>query len=155
MQEKFMNEAIKEAVKAFEKGEVPIGAVIVKDGKIIARGHNLRETKKQACAHAEIIAIHKACKKLDAWRLNDCDMYVTLEPCPMCAGAIINARIKNLYVGAMEPKFGCTGSKINLLEDVSFNHKVNLETGIKEKESTQLLKQFFKILRDKKVSTKS
>ena len=98
MIEKFMKEALKEARKAYEKEEVPIGAVIVKDNKIIARAHNLRESKKQACAHAEIIVIEKTCKKLGAWRLEDCDLYVTLEPCVMCAGAIINARIKNLYI---------------------------------------------------------
>ena len=111
LKEKFMKEAIKEAKKAYDKAEVPIGAVIVKDDKIIARAHNLRECKNQAIAHAEIFAIEKACKKLGAWRLENCDMYVTLEPCPMCAGAILNARVRNLYIGAMEPKFGAAGSK--------------------------------------------
>ncbi len=149
MPEKFMKEALKEAKKAYDKEEVPIGAVIVKDGKIIARGHNRRETTKQACAHAEIIAIGKACKKLDAWRLNDCEMYVTLEPCPMCAGAIMNARIKKLYVGAMEPKFGAVGSKVNLLEDIKFNHDVEVETGVLKEECLKYMQDFFKEKRKK------
>ncbi|MBQ9279498.1 MAG: tRNA adenosine(34) deaminase TadA [Clostridia bacterium] len=149
MPEEFMKEALKEAQKAMSKEEVPIGAVIVKDGKIIARGHNLRETKKDACAHAEIIAIQKACKKLDAWRLEDCEIYVTLEPCSMCAGAIMNARIKKLYIGAMEPKSGSVGSKLNLLGDYTFNHKVEVVTGICEEESVRLLKDFFQYLRKK------
>ena len=144
-----MNEALKEAKKAFKKEEVPIGAVIVKDDIIVARAHNLRETKKQACYHAEILAIQKACKKLDAWRLEDCSMYVTIEPCPMCAGAIINARIKNLYIGAMDEKSGAVGSKLNLLKDYTFNHRVNVETGIKESECSEILKNFFKKLRKK------
>ena len=150
MNEKFMREALKEAHKAFDKAEVPIGAVIVRDGKVIARGHNLREVKNQACAHAEILAIEKACKKLKAWRLENCDMYVTLEPCVMCAGAILNARIKNLYIGAMEPKFGAVGSKLNLFKDFVFNHTVNVETGILEAECVQLLQEFFRKLRKEK-----
>lgn len=149
MPEEYMKLALKEAQKAFEKEEVPIGVVIVKDGKVIARAHNLRETKKQACAHAEILAIQKACKKLDAWRLEDCDMYVTIEPCAMCAGAIMNARIKNLYIGAMEPKFGSVGSKINILEDVIYNHEVTVTSGICEAEAIKLMKEFFKKLREK------
>ena len=144
---KNMEEALKEAKKAFEKEEVPIGAVIVKDNRIISRAHNLRETKKQACNHAEILAIQKACKKIDAWRLEGCSMYVTLEPCPMCAGAIINARIKNLYIGAMDEKSGAVGSKLNLLKDYTFNHRVNFEVGIKENECSEILKNFFKKLR--------
>lgn len=147
---KFMKEALKEAKKAYEKEEVPIGAVIVKDGKIISRGHNLRESKKSALSHAEIIAIEKACKKLQAWRLENCDMYVTLEPCAMCAGALINARIKNVYIGALEPKFGAVGSKIDLLRGVTFNHKINVECGICEEESKEMLKKFFKKLRERK-----
>lgn len=150
MDEKYMRAAIREAKKAYEKEEVPIGAVIVKDGKVIARAHNLRESSKQACAHAEILAIQKACKKLDAWRLEDCDMYVTLEPCPMCAGAIINARIKNLYFGAMEPKSGAVGSKLNLFTDYKFNHSVNTVSDVLEDECVALLKDFFKMLRNKK-----
>ena len=155
MNEKFMREALKEAHKAFDKAEVPIGAVIVRDGKVIARGHNLREVKNQACAHAEILAIEKACKKLKAWRLENCDMYVTLEPCAMCAGAILNARIKNLYIGAMEPKFGAVGSKLNLFKDFVFNHTVNVETGILEAECVQLLQEFFRKLRKEKKNSKN
>ena len=150
MFEEYMRIALEEAKKAYKKEEVPIGAVIVKDGKIIAKAHNLREKNKQACAHAEILAIQKACKKLKAWRLEGCEMYVTLEPCPMCAGAIMNARIKKLYIGAMEPKFGSVGSKINLLEDVVYNHTVEVKKGICEEESVKLLKSFFKELREKK-----
>ena len=155
MNEKFMREALKEAHKAFDKAEVPIGAVIVRDGKVIARGHNLREVKNQACAHAEILAIEKACKKLKAWRLENCDMYVTLEPCAMCAGAILNARIKNLYIGAMEPKFGAVGSKLNLFKDFVFNHTVNVETGILEAECVQLVQEFFRKLRKGKKANKN
>lgn len=147
MDEKFMKEALKEARKAYKKEEVPIGAVIVKDNKIIARAHNLREKKKQAIAHAEILAIEKACKKLGAWRLADCDLYVTLEPCTMCAGAIINARIKNLYIGAMDEKGGTVGSKITLLKDIKLNHNVEIESGILKEECSKILKDFFKELR--------
>ena len=147
LNEKFMKEALKEAKKAYDKKEVPIGAVIVKDDKIIARAHNLRETKKQAIAHAEILAIEKACKKIGAWRLEGCDMYVTLEPCVMCAGAIINARIKNLYIGTMDEKGGAVGSKINILKDIKLNHVVEVESGICMDECSQILKDFFKELR--------
>lgn len=147
MVEKFMKEALKEAEKAYNKEEVPIGAVIVKDNKIIARAHNLRESKKQACAHAEILVIEKACKKLDAWRLENCDLYVTLEPCVMCAGAIINSRIRKLYIGAMDEKGGAVGSKINLLEDIKLNHVVEVEYGICKEECSKILKDFFKELR--------
>ena len=125
--EKFMKEALKEAKKAYEKLEVPVGAVIVKDGKIIARGHNLKETKKDTTRHAEMIAIEKASKKLGAWRLLDCEMYVTLEPCSMCAGAMINSRIKKLYIGALDEKTGAVGSVLNLLEDYKFNHNIEVE----------------------------
>ena len=149
MDEKFMKAAINEAKKAYSKQEVPIGAVIVKDNKIVAKAHNLREIKKQACAHAEILAIEKACKKLDAWRLEDCDMYVTLEPCAMCAGAILNAKFKNVYIGAMEPRSGAVGSKINLFLDYTYNHKVNFETGVLEKECKELIQEFFRELRKK------
>ena len=150
MIEKYMKLALKEAEKAYNKEEVPIGAIIVKDNKVIARAHNLRESKKQACAHAEILAIQKACKKLDAWRLEECDIYVTLEPCPMCAGAIINARFRNLYIGAMEPRTGAVGSKLDLLRDYKFNHEVNVESGILENECSVIMKKFFKELRNKK-----
>lgn len=145
--EYYMNEALKEAKKAYDKLEIPVGAVIVKDGKIIARGYNVKEGKKDSSKHAEIIAIQKASKKLNAWRLNDCDMYVTLEPCPMCAGAIIQARIKKLYIGTMDKKTGACGSVLNLLEDYTFNHKVEVETQVLQEECEQMLKQFFKELR--------
>lgn len=147
MKELYMKEALKEAKKAKEKLEVPIGVIIVKEDKIIARAHNLRETKKNAIAHAEILAIQKACKKLDAWRLNDCDMYITLEPCAMCAGAIVNSRIRKVYIGALEPKSGASGSKINLFKDYEYNHKVDYETGILEEECRKLLQSFFKEMR--------
>ena len=152
MEEKevFMKYAINEAKKAYKKLEVPVGAVIVKNGKIIARGYNQKETKKNPLKHAEIIAIEKASKKLESWRLNDCELYVTLEPCSMCAGAIIQARIKKVYVGTMDPKTGSCGSIFNLFEDYKFNHIVELETGICKKECEKLLKDFFKELRNKK-----
>ena len=145
--EKFMKEALKEAQKAYEKLEVPVGAVIVKDGKIIARGHNLKETKKDTTKHAEIIAIEKASKKIGAWRLLDCEMYVTLEPCSMCAGAMINSRIKKLYIGALDKKTGAVGSVLNLLEDYKFNHNIEVEKGILKEDCEKILKDFFKDLR--------
>ena len=154
MEEKFMREAIKQAKKAAAIGEAPIGAVIVRDGKIIARGYNKRETKKNALLHAEIIAINKACKALGGWRLPGCDMYVTLEPCPMCAGAIINARIENVYFGAYDKKAGCGGSVTNLFESGMFNHDVNVTGGIEEEECASLLSSFFKELRAMKKKTK-
>ena len=150
MEKKFMKEAIKEAKKAYQKLEIPVGAVIVKDGKIISRGHNLKETKTDTTKHAEIIAIQKASKKLNAWRLIDCEMYVTLEPCAMCAGAIINSRIKKLYIGTMDEKTGAVGSVLNLFEDFTFNHKVEAEKGIMQDECKNMLKQFFKELRESK-----
>ena len=148
--EKFMKEALKEAKKAYDKLEVPVGAVIVKDGKIIARAHNLKETKYDTTKHAEILAIQKASKKLKTWRLLDCEMYVTLEPCSMCAGALINSRIKKLYIGTMDEKTGAAGSVLNLFEDYTFNHKVEVEKGIMKEESESLLKDFFKTLRKMK-----
>ena len=150
MQEKFIKEALKEAKKAYKKLEIPVGAVIVKDGKIIARGHNLKETKEDTTKHAEIIAIQKASKKLSEWRLIDCEMYVTLEPCAMCAGAIINSRIKKVYIGTMDEKTGAVGSVLNLFEDFTFNHKVEVEKGILQEECKNMLKQFFKELRKSK-----
>lgn len=147
MEKKYMKEALKEAKKAYEKLEVPVGAVIVKDNKIIARAHNLKETKKDTTNHAEILAIQKASKKLEAWRLNDCEMYVTLEPCSMCAGAIINSRIKKIYIGALDEKTGAAGSVLNLFEDYKFNHKVEVEKGILKEECENILKSFFKELR--------
>ena len=145
--EKFMKEALKEAQKAYDKLEVPVGCVIVKDGKIISRAHNLKETKKDTTKHAEILAIQKASERIDAWRLLDCDMYVTLEPCSMCAGAIINSRIRNLYIGTMDKKTGAAGSVLNLFEDFTFNHKVTVKTGILQTQCEKILKDFFKELR--------
>ena len=147
--EKFMKQAIKEAKKAYEKEEVPVGAVIVKDGKIIARGHNLKETKLNTIKHAEIIAIEKASKKLSSWRLENCDLYVTLEPCAMCAGAIINSRIRKVYVGTDDEKTGVCGSVLNLFE-YKFNHKVEVEKGILKQECKEILQGFFKELRLKR-----
>lgn len=145
-----MRQALREAKKAYDKLEVPIGAVIVKDNKIISRAHNLRESKRNAIAHAEILAIQKACKKLNAWRLQDCDIYITLEPCPMCAGAILNSKIRNVYIGALEPRSGAAGSKINMFEDYNYNHKVNYETEILEEECRIMLQKFFKERRKEK-----
>jgi len=148
-EEKFMKIALKEAKLAYDKEEVPVGAIIVKDNKVIAKAHNLKETSANATSHAEILAIQKACKKLGSWRLTDCSMYVTLEPCSMCAGALINARIKKLYIGTNDPKTGACGSKINLLEDVKFNHIVEVERGILQNECEKILKDFFKFLRER------
>jgi len=147
--EKFMKEALKEAEKAYEKEEIPVGAIIVKDGKIIARAHNLKETRKSALEHAEILAIRKASKKLKSWRLLDCEMYVTLEPCTMCMGAIILSRIKKVYIGALDEKTGACGSFINLQEH-KYNHEVEIETGILKEECEYILKDFFKNLRKNK-----
>lgn len=147
MEEKFMKAALKEAKKAYDKLEVPVGAVIVKDRKIIARAHNLKETKNDTTKHAEILAIQKASKKLNSWRLIDCEMYVTLEPCSMCAGALINSRIKKVYIGASDQKTGAVGSVFNLLEDYTFNHKVEYEKGVLQEECESILKEFFKELR--------
>ena len=148
MEEFFMKEALKEAKKAYEKLEVPVGAVIVKDGEVIARAHNLREKKQSATAHAEILAIEKASKKLNSWRLIDCDMYVTLEPCTMCMGAIISSRIKNLYIGALDPKTGACGSFVDL-GTLKYNHTVNIFKGILADKSEYIIKKFFKELRKK------
>ncbi|MFR2570451.1 MAG: tRNA adenosine(34) deaminase TadA [Clostridia bacterium] len=154
MPEEFMKEAIKEAKKAAKKLEVPVGCVIVKDGEIIARGHNLKETKKDTTKHAEIITIQKASKKLATWRLNECEMYVTLEPCTMCAGAIINSRIKKIYIGTMDPKTGAAGSVLNIFEDYTFNHRVEVEKDILQEECEKILKDFFKELRKMKKANK-
>ena len=142
-----MLEALKEAKKAYKKLEVPVGAVIVKNGEIIARAHNLKETKNDTTKHAEILAIQRASKILNAWRLENCEMYVTLEPCTMCTGAIINARLKKIYIGTTDPKTGACGSVLNILEEYEFNHKVEYEIGIKQKECEKILKDFFKELR--------
>lgn len=144
---KYMKIALEEAQKAYNKLEIPVGAIIVKGGKIISRGYNIKEEKKDTTKHAEIIAIQKASKKLQNWRLNECEMYITLEPCSMCAGAIINSRIKKIYIGAMDEKTGACGSVLNLLGDYKFNHKVEVEYGIMQKECEELLKTFFKELR--------
>ena len=138
-----MKASIKEAKKALSKGEVPIGAVIVRDGKIIARAHNLRESKNIATYHAELLAIQKACKKIDGWRLDECELYVTLEPCVMCAGAILNARIKKVYYGAKEPKGGACESKFNLLSSGVLNWQTDFEGGVLEAECSALLTDFF------------
>lgn len=146
----FMHEAIKEAKKAAKKGECPIGAVIVKNGEIVSRGHNLRETKNCATHHAEILAIEKANKKLGAWRLEGCDLYVTLEPCIMCTGAIIQSRIANVYFGAFDKKAGAAGSVVDLYVPGLFNHNVNISGGIMKDECASLLSDFFSELRNRK-----
>ncbi len=143
----YMQEAIKEAKKAYKKLEVPVGAVIVKNGEIIAKAHNLKETKNDTTKHAEILAIQKASQKLKSWRLIDCEMYITLEPCPMCSGAIINSRIKKIYIGAMDEKTGAAGSKLNIFKDYTFNHNVEIEAGVMKNECEAILKEFFKELR--------
>lgn len=145
--EKFMKEAIKQAKKAYAMKEVPIGCVIVHNDKIIGRGYNRRITDKTSLAHAELIAIKKACKKMGDWRLDDCTMYVTLEPCQMCSGAIIQSRIKKVVIGCMNPKAGCAGSIMNLLDVEAFNHQAIVETGLMEEECSRMLKDFFAQLR--------
>lgn len=151
---RFMKEALKEAKKAYNKLEVPVGAVIVKDGKIIARAYNKKEEKCDTTNHAEILAIKKASKKLNSWRLLDCDMYVTLEPCSMCAGALIQSRIRKVYIGALDQKTGACGSVLNLLNDFKFNHNVEVENGVLKEECEAILKQFFKELRNLKKQNK-
>ena len=145
--EKFMYAAIDEANKAKQQSEVPIGSVIVYENKIIARGHNIRETSQLSLSHAELIAIGTANQKLSSWRLEDCTLYVTLEPCPMCAGAIIQSRIKRVVFGAFDPKAGCAGTLMNLFDDKRFNHQVELTSGVLEKECSNLLSDFFRKLR--------
>lgn len=142
----YMNEALKEAKKACDKGEVPVGAVIVLNDKIIARAHNMRETKQSITAHAELLAIEKASKKLGTWRLENCDLYVTLEPCPMCSGAIIQSRIRSVYFGTFDPKAGACGSVLNLF-DYKFNHFVQIHGPVDEEKCSKILKDFFKELR--------
>lgn len=150
MNEKYMKLAIKEAMKARDIDEVPIGAIIVKDDKVIAKAHNLREKKQQATAHAEILAIEKACKKLGTWRLEDCILYVTLEPCAMCTGATILSRIKHVVFGAKDPKGGCVESCIEMYKQQGFNHYPTYESGILEEECSKILSDFFKEKRKKK-----
>ena len=147
--EKYMKEAMRQAKKAADLGEVPIGCVIVHGEKIIGRGYNRRNTDKSTLAHAEISAIKKASKALDDWRLEECTLYVTLEPCQMCAGAIVQARIPEVIIGCMNPKAGCAGSIYNLLEEPAFNHQVRILRGILEEECSVMLKVFFKSLRQR------
>lgn len=149
-EEKFMKEAIRQAKKAEKIDEVPIGCVIVYEGKIIARGYNRRNIDKNTLAHAELSAIKKASKKLGDWRLEGCTMYVTLEPCQMCAGAIVQARIDKVVIGSMNPKAGCAGSVLNLLQISSFNHQVEIERGVLEEECSFMLSEFFRNLRKRK-----
>lgn len=150
----FMKEALKQAKKAYKQDEVPIGCVIVQDGKIIARSYNKRNQKKNPLAHAEIMAINKAAKAVGDWRLEDCTMYITLEPCQMCAGAIVQARIPKVVIGTMNPKAGCAGSILNLLQVQAFNHQVELVNGVMEEECTAMMQEFFKELRDRKKEEK-
>ena len=153
-EEQYMKEAIRQAKKAYALREVPIGCVIVYEGKIIARGYNRRNTDKNTTSHAEINAIRKASKKLGDWRLEGCTLYVTLEPCQMCAGAIVQARIDRVVIGSMNPKAGCAGSVLNLLEMDGFNHKVQVERGVLEEECSIMLSGFFKELRKEKAKEK-
>ncbi len=149
MKNKFMEKALEQAKKAYEKDEVPVGAIIVKDDKIIAKAHNLREKTNSSLAHAEILCIKKACNKLKSWRLDGCDMYVTLEPCAMCAGALSQARINKVYIGAKDNKNGCVGSIANIL-DIKTTHKVKYEYLEDIDECSTILSDFFKKLRNKK-----
>jgi tRNA(adenine34) deaminase len=150
MDEYFMNQALAEAQKAFDMEEVPVGAVIVKDNNIIAKGYNLKESLGDCTCHGEIIAIREACKALGGWRLSDCDMYVTLEPCPMCAGALVQARIRRLIIGTPDPKSGAAGSVLNILQDDRLNHRVEITWGVMQEQCSQILKDFFKSLRKNK-----
>ena len=153
-EERCMREAVRQAKKAWKLGEVPIGCVIVYEGKIIGRGYNRRTTDGNVLAHAEIIAIRKACRAMGDWRLEGCTMYVTLEPCPMCAGAIVQARIPKVVIGCMNPKAGCAGSVLDLLHEDGFNHQVETEVGMLGEECSQMLKDFFRELREKKKERK-
>jgi len=152
--ERYMKEAVRQAKKAYAIGEVPIGCVIVYEGKIIGRGYNRRTIDKNTLAHAEMIAIRKASKKMNDWRLEDCTMYVTLEPCQMCAGAIVQSRLGKVVIGSMNPKAGCAGSVINLLQMKQFNHQVEMVTGVLEGECSTMLSGFFQELREKKKQAK-
>ncbi|NJP39305.1 tRNA adenosine(34) deaminase TadA [Alkalicoccus luteus] len=150
----FMQEALLEAEKAGAMGEVPIGAVIVKDGEVIARGHNLRETTQQSLTHAELIAMEEACRVTGSWRLEDCTLYVTLEPCPMCAGAVVQSRVERVVFAADDPKAGCCGTLMNLVQDTRFNHRAALTSGIMKEEAAALLTDFFQRLRLEKKKKK-
>lgn len=152
--EKYMKEAMKQAKKAAAIEEVPIGCVIVHEGKIIARGYNKRNLKKNTLAHAELIAMNKASRVIGDWRLEDCTMYVTLEPCPMCAGAIVQARIPRVVIGSMNPKAGCAGSVLNVLQTEGFNHQVTVESGVLGEECSEMLSSFFRELRKLKKARK-
>ncbi|AUB51902.1 MULTISPECIES: tRNA adenosine(34) deaminase TadA [Enterococcus] len=152
--EEWMRVAIEEAKKAEALAEVPIGAIVVHQGQIIGRGHNLRETTQNATTHAEMIAIQEACKAIGSWRLEETQLYVTLEPCPMCSGAMILSRVKEVYFGAYDPKGGTAGTLMNLLEDERFNHQADVEGGILEEECGELLSVFFRNLRAKKKKLK-
>ncbi len=153
--EKFMREAIRQAKKAYALDEVPIGCVIVYEWKIIARGYNRRNTDKNTLSHAELIAIKKASRKLGDWRLEGCTMYITLEPCQMCAGAMVQARVTEAVIGSMNPKAGCAGSVLNILEMEGFNHQVNVRRGVMEEECSRMLSGFFRELREKKKAEKN
>ncbi|HKL78894.1 MAG TPA: tRNA adenosine(34) deaminase TadA [Mobilitalea sp.] len=153
--EKYMKKALKQAENAYRLGEVPIGCVIVYQDRVIGRGYNKRNTKRTTLAHAELVAISKASKIMGDWRLEDCTMYITLEPCQMCSGAIVQARIKRVVVGTMNPKAGCAGSILNLLQMEEFNHQVELTTGILEIECTKVLQDFFRDLRIRNKNEKS
>lgn len=147
--ERFMRQAITQAKKALKNGDVPIGCVIVREGKVIARGYNRRNMDRQSLAHAELMAIKKASKIVGDWRLEDCKMYVTLEPCQMCAGAIVQARMPEVIMGCMNPKAGCAGSVINLLDMEGFNHRVKITKGVLQEECSTMLTEFFKKMREK------
>ncbi|WP_458109999.1 tRNA adenosine(34) deaminase TadA [Bacillus zhangzhouensis] len=153
--EQFMKEAISEALKAEQIGEVPIGAIIVVGDQIVSRAHNLRETEQRSIAHAELLAIDEACKTTGSWRLEDAVLYVTLEPCSMCAGAIVLSRVKKVVFGAYDPKGGCAGTLMNLLDDERFNHQSEVIGGVLENECGELLSQFFRNLRQRKKQAKS
>ncbi len=151
--EKYMKEAIRQAKRAYALGEVPIGCVIVYKDRIIGRGYNRRTIDRNTIAHAETIAIKRASKKMNDWRLEDCVMYVTLEPCQMCSGAIVQSRMKKVVIGCMNPKAGCAGSILNLLQMEEFNHQVEIEIGVLGDECSEMMKQFFRELREKKKET--
>lgn len=152
--EYFMREAIKEAKRAEILNEVPIGAVVVLNGEIIARAHNLRESNQNAVAHAELLAIEEACRQLGTWRLENTTLYVTLEPCPMCSGAIVLSRVKRVVYGAADPKGGCAGTLMNLLQDQRFNHQCEVAKDVLKEDCSQMLSTFFRSLREKKKAQK-
>ncbi|MBN2284907.1 MAG: tRNA adenosine(34) deaminase TadA [Tissierellales bacterium] len=150
MNEYFMNKALEEAKKAYDIGEIPVGAIIVKEGKLIGRGFNQKEATHDATMHAEMAAIREACAHLNSWRLTGCTLFVTLEPCAMCAGALVNARIDHLVIGTKDPKTGACGSIFDIVNEPKLNHQITVETGILEEECSQMLKDFFKELRKNK-----